>query len=99
MLSPSATILVVDDARHLRESLAQLFSSNGYRVLEAADGDEALAVLAHQQPDVILLDLNMPHRDGLSTLTAIKSHPSTQAIPVVILTSFGGSDQTITAAL
>lgn len=97
MLSPSATILVVDDARHLRESLAQLFSSNGYRVLEAADGDEALAVLAHQQPDVILLDLNMPHRDGLSTLTAIKSHPSTQAIPVVILTSFGGSDQTITA--
>ncbi|MCW5800144.1 MAG: sigma-54-dependent Fis family transcriptional regulator [Nitrospira sp.] len=97
MLSPPATVLVVDDARHLRQSLAQLFSTNGYRVLEAADGNEALAVLASQQPDVILLDLNMPLRDGLSTLAAIKADPSTHAIPVVILTSFGGSDQTITA--
>lgn len=97
MLSPPATVLVVDDARHLRQSLAQLFSINGYRVLEAADGNEALAVLEAEHPDVILLDLNMPHRDGLSTLTALKSDPSTQAIPVVILTSFGGSDQTITA--
>lgn len=41
MLSPPATVLVVDDARHLRQSLAQLFSTNGYRVLEAEDGNQA----------------------------------------------------------
>ena len=97
MLTPTATILVVDDARHLRESLAELFRADGYEVLEAADGNDALRVLADHRPDVIFLDLNMPHRDGLSTLTALKSDPSTRAIPVVILTSFGGSEQTITA--
>lgn len=68
MLTPSATVLVVDDARHLRESLAELFNASGYQVLEAADGNEALRVLASHRPDVIFLDLNMPHRDGLSTL-------------------------------
>ena len=97
MLTPLATVLIVDDAQHLRRSLAELFAADGYHVLEAADGDEALTVLAGNRPDVIFLDLNMPHRDGLSTLTALKSDPDRQAIPVVILTSFGGSEQTITA--
>lgn len=97
MLTPAATVLVVDDAQHLRRSLAELFTSDGYHVLEAADGNEALTMLEQNRPDVIFLDLNMPHRDGLSTLAVLKADPETQTIPVVILTSFGGSEQTITA--
>ncbi len=99
MLTADATILVVDDERRLRESLAELLGAEGYRVIQAADGDEALASVrgAGDTSDVIFLDLKMPRRDGLATLTALMAEPETRQIPVVIITSYGGSEQTITA--
>lgn len=92
-------VLVVDDEQHLRESLAGLFNSEGYLVLQAGDGEDALALLtgAPQIPDVIFLDLKMPRGDGMMTLRALKARTETQRIPVVIITSFGGSEQTIAA--
>lgn len=94
----ASTVLIVDDEAHLRESLAELLSAEGYRVLEAPEGETALNLLNPPDiPDAILLDLKMPKRDGLSTLTALREHPDTQRIPVVIITAFGGSEQTITA--
>ena len=73
MLSAPATIMVVDDERHLRESLVELFSVEGYTVLEASDGDQALDLLrsAPALPDVVFLDLKMPGRDGIATLQEI----------------------------
>ncbi len=99
MLTPPPTVLVVDDERHLRESLAELFTADGYQVLQAVDGDEALTLLERSPecPDVIFLDLKMPGRDGIATLQALTAHPDLRRIPVVIITSFGGSEQTITA--
>src|SRR5262249_16966094 len=70
-----------------------------YQVMQAGDGDEALALLARAAvyPDVIFLDLKMPGRDGIATLQALKAAPETHGIPVVVITAYSGSEQTITA--
>lgn len=93
------TVMVVDDERHLRESLAELFSSVGYQVVEAVDGMEALERLRStaDYPDVILMDLKMPRANGMDTLKALAAHEATARIPVVIITAFGNSEQTIAA--
>jgi two-component system, cell cycle sensor histidine kinase and response regulator CckA len=69
-----ATVLVVDDEPVIRETLVRMLGRDGHDVIQAADGDEALAVLKerHDEIDLIVLDLTMPHRDGLSTLAAMK---------------------------
>jgi two-component system response regulator AtoC len=99
MLIPPATILIVDDERSLRESLAELFTADGHQVLEAGDGDEALTLLKETAvcPDAILLDLKMPGRDGIATLQALRADPERKGIPVVMITAFGSSEQTIAA--
>ena len=95
MLSNGGTILVADDEHHLRESLAELFAAQGYAVLQAADGLEVLNLLRDRTPDAIFLDLKMPKLDGISTLKTLKQNPELRRIPVVIITAFGGSEQTI----
>ena len=95
MLSSGVKILVADDERHLRESLAELLAENGYTVLQAADGSELMKLVRESIPDIIFLDLRMPRVDGLSALKALKNSPDLRRIPVVIITAFGGSEQTI----
>ncbi len=99
MLNPQPTVMVVDDEQHLRESLVELFTTGGYRVLEARDGLEALDRLQTDDlcPDAILMDLKMPRSSGMETLQALAMRESTKEIPVVIITAFGGSEQTIQA--
>ncbi|MBI4002014.1 MAG: sigma-54-dependent Fis family transcriptional regulator [Nitrospira defluvii] len=99
VLNPQPTVMVVDDEQHLRESLVELFTTGGYRVLEARDGLEALEHLQTGGlcPDAILMDLKMPRSGGMETLRALATRESTQEIPVVIITAFGGSEQTIQA--
>lgn len=91
-------VLLVDDETHLRESLAELLSAEGYEVLQASDGQSALALVSQTDHlDVILMDLKMPKLDGLATLKALRQQIQTQHIPVLIITAFGDSEQTITA--
>jgi len=99
MLNSQSTIMVVDDEQHLRESLVELFTSGGYRVIEAGDGLEALDLLQTNAvyPDVILMDLKMPRSSGMDTLRALAAQDATKGIPVIIITAFGGSEQTIQA--
>jgi two-component system response regulator AtoC len=99
MLTSRPTVMVVDDEQRLRESLAELLTGEGYDVVQAPDGDEALALLARRAdlPDAILLDLKMPGRGGLATLVDLVADPERRQIPVVIITSYGGSEQTIAA--
>lgn len=75
-------ILVAEDDSELRRSLVDLFQLPGYTVLEASDGDQTVARLA-DRPDVIVLDLHMPRRDGLAVLEALGGEPP----PYVILYS------------
>lgn len=80
-------ILVVDDDEHTRALLRDLCEGAGYRVSVAMDGDEALAAIARQPPDLVLLDLMMPKRDGFSVLQALREAPATAELPVVLLTA------------
>jgi two-component system response regulator AtoC len=99
MLTPAPLVMVVDDEQRLRESLAELLAGDGYQVTQAGDGDEALALVGRlaTPPDVILLDLRMPGRDGIATLQTLKALPPTQRTPVVVITAYGGSEQTMAA--
>ena len=83
-----ATVLVVDDEPDLRELVRINLSLDGHRVLMAANGDEALKCVREQAPDVVVLDVVMPGRDGWEVLGAIKSEDPVRAqIPVLMLTA------------
>ncbi len=83
---PLATVLVADDNEDTRELLFQLLVAQGYRVICAADGAQALDALTNQPIDVALLDVMMPRRTGFEVCRAIKAHPETRLIPVVLVT-------------
>jgi two-component system response regulator AtoC len=89
-------ILIVDDDRTIRRNLARLVESEGFRAIEAIDGNEALAKIRSDRPTAVLLDLKMPGRDGLSVLEALG--PLLLAdLPVIVVTAFGGSAPAIEA--
>lgn len=66
------TILVVDDAAFMRMRCAKLLKDNGYDVIEASNGLEAVSSFREQRPDAVLLDITMPEMDGLAALKEIK---------------------------
>jgi len=81
------SILLVDDSRVVREVLKVYLIGKGVELLEAVDGVEALAVIQRSTPDVVVADLYMPRLDGAELCHALRSHPRTVGIPVVILTA------------
>jgi two-component system response regulator CpxR len=85
------TILVADDDIHVRAALSALLSEEGYEVLTAGDGREAIRLAKRHAPDAMLLDIEMPLANGFEVLSEIKSDPSTKSIPVVMLTGRGDS--------
>jgi two-component system KDP operon response regulator KdpE len=78
----SSTILVVDDEPQLRRAMKATLTDLGYSVIESKSGEEALEVLRHDTPDLILLDLNMPGIGGLETCRAIRE---TSEVPIIVL--------------
>ena len=80
-----ATVLVVDDDPQVRSLLRQAFEEAGHEVLEAADGVSALACVRSRSPDLVVLDVMMPHLSGFDVAAALKGDLSTRAIPIVIL--------------
>ena len=86
-----AVVLVADDSPTVRAVARIALEDAGHRVLEAGNGVEALAVLADEQVDVVLLDVEMPVMDGYQTVAALKADPKTADVPVVFLTSRSGS--------
>jgi two-component system KDP operon response regulator KdpE len=82
----TATCLVVDDERPLLEFVRKNLEVRGYKVLTAANGLEALAVFQNSQVDLVILDVMMPHLDGLETTRRIRE---TSSVPIIILTALG----------
>ncbi len=80
-----AVVLVVDDEAHVRALLRQVLTEAGYRVLEAANGVEALSMARKHHPSVILLDVMMPDISGFDVTQILKSDPATAEIPILIL--------------
>jgi two-component system, cell cycle response regulator DivK len=79
-------VLVVDDYDDAREMYAESLLVNGFRVAEAADGAQAVALAKTLAPDVILMDLSLPGIDGWEATRRLKADPCTRHIPVVALT-------------
>ncbi|MGD8726542.1 MAG: response regulator [Gemmatimonadales bacterium] len=79
------TVLVIDDDPAARHLLGRVLRKHGFRVLEAAGGEEGLERARALQPDVITLDVRMPGMDGWAVLGALKSDPSLSAVPVVMV--------------
>ena len=84
---PAERILVVDDEEANRNLLRDILRPLGYQVREAADGEEALAAVAECAPDLVLLDLMMPRRNGYEVCRELKSDPRTRLVPIIILTT------------
>ncbi len=81
------TILVVDDQAGIRSLLWEVFRGEGYRVVTAANGVEALAKWKEQGPDLVLLDLKMPGLDGLDVLRRVAGDQ--RQVPVIMMTAYG----------
>ena len=80
-------ILIVEDDVDNRRIVAKTLTVEGYEVIEAIDGIEALAHAQTDHPDLILMDLALPNMDGWEATRRLKSDPRTRAIPVVALTA------------
>jgi two-component system cell cycle response regulator DivK len=81
-------VMVVEDDMDNRRIVVKVLSTEGYRVVEACDGVEALARVREELPDLIFMDLALPHMDGWEATRQLKLDPTTRAIPVVALTAF-----------
>lgn len=82
-----ATILVVDDVRIIRRLVKVNLELEGYGVIEAENGEEALKKIQEEKPDLILLDVIMPFVDGFQVLQRLRDNGDTKDIPVIMLTS------------
>jgi CheY-like chemotaxis protein len=82
----SGSILVIDDDPVVQEIMASFLTKEGYRVMSAESGEKGLQRAKELRPDAITLDVAMPHMDGWSVLTALKSDPELNGIPVIMVT-------------
>jgi diguanylate cyclase (GGDEF)-like protein len=82
-----ARVLIADDSLVVRSLLRRQLEDSGHAVIEAADGEEALAMSRDERPDVVLLDVEMPKLDGYGVLEAMRNDPELAEVPVVFLTS------------
>jgi DNA-binding NtrC family response regulator len=89
------SILVVDDDPYIQETLKDRLESLGYRVLLAADGQQALELLEHQDPQLVLLDIEMPGMKGLDVLKEIRRKE--RDVPVIMITAYGSIDLAVQA--
>ena len=83
-MNPSR-ILVVDDDPTIRRFIATLLADRGYEILEAPDGEQAYQMAGEVKPDLMLLDLIMPFRDGFDVLQDLKREEITSHIPIIIM--------------
>ncbi len=89
-------ILVVEDERDIVELLRYNLAKNGYHVMAAAHGEEALRLARQSPPDLVLLDLMLPGMDGLDVCRALKGDPQTAAIPIIMVTAKGEEADIVT---
>ena len=80
-------VLLVEDNQDNRNLMRFLLERNGYQVVTANNGKEALVVVREQQPDVILMDLSMPEMNGWDAAAAMKADPSLAGIPIIAVTA------------
>ncbi|ENV57971.1 protein pilG [Acinetobacter soli CIP 110264] len=88
--SKAIKIMVIDDSKTIRRTAETLLQKEGYTVVTATDGFEALSKIAQTNPDIIFVDIMMPRLDGYQTCALIKNSQNYQHIPVIMLSSKDG---------
>lgn len=84
-------ILVADDDRLVQSAFSDLLEYSGYTVIPAWDGEEAFTKAQAERPDLILLDIMMPKRNGIQVAQELKLSPATRGIPIIIVTALSGT--------
>jgi two-component system cell cycle response regulator DivK len=94
------TVLYVEDNEYNRKIVRQLLSRTSYRLVEAPDGEAAMALVRQDRPDLVLMDVQLPRMSGLDVTRAMRAEPATADIPIIVVTSFAlsGDDQRAMAA-
>ena len=82
-------VVLADDDPGLRKLVGTTLGTDDFHLFHAADGEQTLAIVQEERPDIVLLDINMPKKNGLEVCREIKSNPETAAIKVVMLTASG----------
>jgi CheY-like chemotaxis protein len=84
----TTTILIAEDNAVNRELLREMLEAGDYCVVEARNGQEALTKIEEAEPDLVLLDINMPVMDGFAVIRWIREHPKFRKLPVVAVTAY-----------
>jgi CheY-like chemotaxis protein len=85
----SARILIVEDHPTMREAMRLVLEGEGFDIDEASDGDQALAAVHDERPDLVLLDMSIPGPSGSEVLAAVKGDPATSEVRVIVVTATG----------
>ncbi|HEX5214982.1 MAG TPA: HD domain-containing phosphohydrolase [Vicinamibacterales bacterium] len=93
----AGTVLVVDDLKTNVLMLEQALAKDGYTILTAFSGPEALLVVQRERPDLVLMDIRMPGRDGIDVCRQLKHDPATRLMPIVLMTGFSSAEDRIGA--
>ena len=83
-------VLIIDDSNTIRKTAEALLARAGHQVLVAADGFEAMSIIADHRPNIIFIDIMMPRLDGYQSCTLIKNNKHFKTIPVIMLSSKDG---------
>jgi two-component system alkaline phosphatase synthesis response regulator PhoP len=89
--SHGPTILIAEDSIEQRSLYAAILQGAGYRVLEAGDGEEAVATARRERPGLVLMDVTMPGTSGWNAVRALKQDPETIGVPIIVVTGLAGS--------
>jgi two-component system, cell cycle response regulator DivK len=89
----SKRILVVEDQPDNRQIIRDMLADTDYEITEAENGEEALAAIAKERPDLILMDIQLPVMDGYAATRLIKNDPALKSIPVIAVTSYALSGE------
>ena len=92
-MNDPARILVVDDLPQNIKLLTAILAPRGYAVIGANSGEDALAAIAKERPDLVLLDVVMPGIDGYETCRRMRADPSTRLLPVIMVTASGDEEK------
>jgi DNA-binding response OmpR family regulator len=85
-------VLVVDDEEQIRDLFRTVLTAIGYEVNVASSGEEAIELATSVDPDVVILDLNMPGIGGLETCSRLRAEDKTSLVPIIVLTGFGARE-------
>lgn len=94
MIEPPVHVLVVDDEPGMRDTLQDILEADGYTVSTAIDGQDAVEHVISERPDVVVMDIRMPNRDGVSAMGEMQPPPPT----VILMTAYAVEDRLRAAA-